>query len=219
MRGAGTRAGPQPSLLTVPASWDLFVLMRETPIIGFSTTAKRRKPSCRAGAPPGGASGRSPIPPRRGAAGPPRPPPSFPPAPQPPQPRLPRLPRQRQPRARHHPRYVRTAGPGRAGPRRQQRRVRPRGPQLSRRGQGAAAGPPRGGDTRIEGAGPRPQRRSGRPADSAARAVLLRDSGSICRSGAIVPVRVFVLSLVAARFHRYNLLLLPGHRETVFPLH
>lgn len=116
MRGAGTRAGPQPSLLTVPASWDLFVLMRETPIIGFSTTAKRRKPSCRAEAPPGGASGRSPIPPRRGAAGPPRPPPSFPPAPQPPQPRLPRLPRQRQPRARHHPRYVRTAGPGRAGP-------------------------------------------------------------------------------------------------------
>lgn len=41
----------------------------------------------------------------------------------------------------------------------------------------------------------------------------------IGRSRASVPVRVPVLSLVAPRFHRFNLLLLLGHRETVFPLH
>lgn len=145
MRGAGTWAGAQSSLLTVPAFRDLFVLMRETDIIGFSSTAERQKPSCQAGAPvpqPHRAEGlRSPVPTSR----PPRSRPS------------PGRPGSASPEPGAAPgTYVR---PGRAGPSREQRRVRSRSPQLSRRGTG-------GGDTRIEGAGPRPQRRPDRPGDA-----------------------------------------------------
>lgn len=124
--------------------------MRETHIIGFSDTAERRKPSCQAGAPPGGASRRSPSPtaPRDCRS-----------------PALTSLPPSGPPRSCPSPgSSPGSAGPepsaapvrtyGRAGPSREQQRPAPE-PQLSRRGTG-------GGDTRIEGAGPRP----GRPGDA-----------------------------------------------------
>lgn len=143
MKGAGTWAGPQPSLRTVPASRDLFVLTRETHLIGFCGTAERQKRSCQAG----GASRRFPAPPRPGA---PEPRAHLPPAPQPPQPGPSPGSAGPEPSAAPVPTY------GRAEPGREQQHVRPRSPQLSRRGTG-------GGDTRIEGAGPR---RPDRPGDA-----------------------------------------------------
>lgn len=143
----------------------ILVLPRETPKIRFSATAERRKPSCQASAqpvPPGGcpaapqphsAKGcRSPtVTFPRGTARPAaRPSPGRPSTGAPPV---------AAPAPGPAPPPLRTGGPVREWERVQPRRstARPRSSPAAAQGAVAAAEPPQGGDTRIEGDGPPPQ--------------------------------------------------------------
>ncbi|XP_061845612.1 proline-rich proteoglycan 2-like [Colius striatus] len=159
MRGTlfciGTCTGPQPSLLTSSACGDFSVLARGTYLIGFPAPAAPRKPGCQAERqllPPAGVPGRHP-----GSAAPHRRDPARAARPAAhPSPGRGRRQRQQQPQALRRPLYVLADRSGGGSERLRPRRGVARAHSSPAAPLGAGAGPPWGGDTRIEEVGPPP---------------------------------------------------------------